>query len=79
MTSRVAWWNTICGGFSKLGAQGEAPGFSRSLRYGTRLYSFRTNSQSRSGMVRLASVPRHSRTHSSSSSSARISAARSPT
>jgi len=61
---------------------GPAPGFSRSLRYGTRLYSFRTNSQSRSGMVRLASVPRHSRTHSSSSSSsssARISAARSPT
>ncbi|KAG7235755.1 hypothetical protein INR49_002257, partial [Caranx melampygus] len=39
------------------------------------LYSFSTSSQSRSGMVRLASVPRHSRTHSSSSS-ARISAAR---
>lgn len=54
------------------------PGFSLSLRYGTSLYSLRTNSQSKSGMVRFAKVPKHSITNSSSSSF-EIWAARSPT
>lgn len=50
--------------------QGEttlAPGWSLFLIQGTRLYSFRMSSKSRSGMVRLPRMPKHSRTKSSSS------------
>lgn len=72
------------GGSSGGGAWGDmekisnAPGLSRSIRYGSSLYSSRTRSQSRSAMVRLASVPRTSITNSSASSWL-IWAARSPT
>lgn len=54
------------------------PGLRWSLRKGTRLYSFSRSSQSRSGIVRFAIVPKHSITNSSSPSSL-IWAARSPT
>lgn len=54
------------------------PGLSLFFKKGIRLYSSMTRAQSRSGMVRLANVPRHSITNSSGLSSL-IWAARSPT